>query len=114
MRRQSAMKVLIPNVPLTRSQETSAIGAPSTPKDSIQVNLRLLAICNDLVEARNSGADVASSVRRNLSLKAVSLILGSMIPAIGLVTFEQILKSGTLRLRGPLVHRTYALANSSF
>ena len=60
------------------------------------VNLPLLAICNDLVEARNSSADFSSSVRRNLSLEAVSLVLGSMVAAIGLVTFEQILKSGTL------------------
>ena len=96
MGRQSAMKVHIPYMPLTSSEETSAIGAPSTRRGSIRVNPRLLAICNDLVEARNSGADVSSSVRRNLSLKAVSLVLGSMVPAIGLVTFEQNLKSGTL------------------
>jgi hypothetical protein len=64
----------------------------------------LATLGNDLVEARNPGADIVSSIRGHLALNAASFVVGSMVPAVGLICIEHILQPSPLHLRLPFVH----------
>ena len=66
----------------------------------------------DLVEARDSGADVTSSIWRHFPRQLASLILVLMGQTAGLVGIKQFLQPGALRARFRLVHTVSMLTLS--